>query len=180
MLAISSGGDHSAYVLGMLKGVFAMKPEVTDWTHISGISAGALIGSQIAQVETGDRCKFIKKINNLSDSHVNFVKSWSPVSNILGIVKGMIWHSGLFDSELKHLIEERWDTMHRKLYVGAYNQTVGRYESFGPNPPVDIVTASASIPVIFEPASIKMSYCDGGIAHIIPIQEIKQHWTKAI
>lgn len=179
MLAISSGGDHSAYVLGMLKGVFAMKPEVTDWTHVSGISAGALIGSQIAQIEAGDRSGFIKKINNLTNSHVNFVKSWSSVSNILGIVKGMLWHTGLFDSELKHLIEERWDKKHRELYVGAYNQTVGRYESFGPDPCSDIVAASASIPVVFEPVKYNnMSYCDGGLAHIIPIREIKEHWDK--
>ena len=179
MLAISSGGDHSAYVLGMLKGVFAKNPELTDWTHIYGISAGALIGSQIAQIEPGDRSAFIKKINTLKDSHVQFAKSWSTVGNVLGIVKGMLWHTSLFDSQLKHIVEERWGDKHRELYVGTYNQTRGKYETFGPDPSADIVAASASIPVIFQPVKYNdMEYCDGGIAHIIPIKEIKEHWDK--
>lgn len=179
MLAISSGGDHSAYVLGMLKGVFAMKPSATEWTHICGISAGALIGSQIAQVEPENKVGFIKKINELSNSHVNFVKSWSTISNIIGLVKGMLWHTGLFDSELRSLVKERWHTMYRQLYVGTYNQTAGQYETFGPRPPADLVAASASIPVVFEPiAHNNMLYSDGGIAHIIPINEIKKHWDN--
>ena len=46
MLALSSGGDHSAYVLGMLKGVFVTNPEITEWKQVCGISAGALIGKE--------------------------------------------------------------------------------------------------------------------------------------
>ena len=179
MLAISSGGDHSAYVLGMIKGVFASNPKLTDWTHICGISAGALIGSQIAQVEPGDRSAFITHINSLTDSHAEFAKSWSTVGNVLGIVKGMLWHTSLFDSQLKPIVKEMWRENHRKLYVGAYNQSLGEYESFGPDPSADIVAASASIPVIFQPVTYNnMSYCDGGIAHIIPINEIKEHWDS--
>ena len=59
MLAISSGGDHSAYVLGMLKGVFTKKPELTDWSKVSGISAGALIGSTICGIDKEDRTSLL-------------------------------------------------------------------------------------------------------------------------
>ena len=179
MLAISAGGDHSAYVLGMLRGVFSQRPEITDWQKTCGISAGALISSQISEIEIGDRSGFIKKINHLCNSHVDFVKSWSPISSILGIVKGMLWHTSLFNGQLRSIINDEWSPKHRELYVGAYNQTRGQYESFGPDPGIDLVAASASIPVVFQSVRCNdMEYCDGGIAHIVPINEIKEHWKE--
>jgi predicted acylesterase/phospholipase RssA len=179
MLAISAGGDHSSWVLGMLRGVFSERPDITDWKITCGISAGALISSQIAEIEVGDRSGFIRKVNQLCNSHVDFVKSWSSFSNILGIVKGMIWHASLFDGQLKNIINNNWAPKCRDLYVGTYNQTKGQYESFGPNPDIDLVAASASIPVVFQPVWCNdMKYCDGGLAHIIPINEIKEHWKE--
>ena len=50
---MSSGGDHSAFVLGMLKGVFKSNPEITGWNKIAGISAGALLGTKISQIKKG-------------------------------------------------------------------------------------------------------------------------------
>ena len=95
MLAISSGGDHSAYVLGMLKGVFVTQPEITEWTKVCGISAGALIGTKIAQVDTEDRSNFIKSINHLMESHQTFAKSWSTMGTIVSLAKAffLAWRS---------------------------------------------------------------------------------------
>lgn len=179
MLAISSGGDHSAYVLGMLKGVFVTQPQITEWNKLCGISAGALIGTKIAQIDTEDRSNFIKSIDHLMNSHQQFTKSWSTMGTIVSMAKAFIWHRGLFKSELGAIVEKEWSKKYRDLYVGAYNQTEGRYQSFGPKPSIRQVTASASIPVVFEPIQIeKAEYCDGAIAHVIPIQEIKAHWNE--
>jgi len=179
MLAISSGGDHIAYVLGMLKGVFITRPSITEWKKVCGISAGALVGTKIAQVDIEDRANFIKSINHLMDSHKTIAKSWSTMGSIVSLAKAFFWHTGLFKSELYSMISEEWDTKYRELYVGTYNQTEGRYQSFGPTPDIPQVTASASIPVVFEPITMKnMKYCDGAVAHILPIQEIKEHWDK--
>ena len=96
MLAISSGGDHSAYVLGMLKGVFVTQPEITEWTTVCGISAGALIGTKIAQVDTEDRTNFIKSVNHLMESHQTFTKSWSTMGTVVSLAKAFFWHSWTF------------------------------------------------------------------------------------
>lgn len=178
MLAISSGGDHSAYVLGMLKGVFVTQPDVTEWTKICGISAGALIGTKLAQVDTEDRSNFIKSLNHLMESHQIFTKSWSTMGTVVSLAKAFFWHGGLFKSQLGQIVTDSWDKKYRDLYVGAYNQTEGRYQSFGPRPEILEVTASASIPVVFESVKINNAeYCDGAIAHVLPIKEIKAHWN---
>ena len=179
MLAISSGGDHSAYVLGMLKGVFVTQPQITEWTTVCGISAGALIGTKIAQIDTEDRSNFIKSVNQLMDEHKTFTKSWSTMGTIVSLAKAFLWHGGLFKSKLGSIVQENWGQKYRDLYVGAYNQTEGRYQSFGPTPVIPQVTASASIPVVFEPVKFdNMEYCDGAMAHILPIKEIKAHWKE--
>lgn len=179
MLAISSGGDHSAYVLGMLKGVFVTQPEITEWKKVCGISAGALIGTKIAQVDIEDRSNFIKSIDHLMNSHREVAKSWSTMGTIASLAKAFFWHGGLFKSKLHDIISEEWDTKYRELYVGTYNQTEGRYQSFGPTPDIAQVAASASIPIVFEAIRINnMKYCDGAVAHILPIKEIKAHWNE--
>lgn len=179
MLAISSGGDHSAYVLGMLKGVFVTQPEITEWTTVCGISAGALIGTKIAQVDIEDRTNFIKSVNHLMESHQTFTKSWSTMGTIVSLAKAFFWHTGLFKSQLGQIVTDSWGTKYRDLYVGAYNQTEGRYQSFGPRPEIPHVTASASIPIVFESVKFNnMEYCDGAMAHILPIKEIKAHWKE--
>lgn len=179
MLAISSGGDHSAYVLGMLKGVFVTQPRITEWEKVCGISAGALIGTKIAQVDTEDRTNFIKSIDHLMNSHQTIAKSWSAMGTIVSLAKAFFWHGGLFKSQLHNIVKDEWGEKYRELYVGAYNQTEGRYQSFGPTPEICQVAASASIPVVFEPVTMKnMKYCDGAVAHILPIMEIKAHWNE--
>ena len=180
MLAITSGGDHSAYVLGMLKRVFTKRPDLTVWSTVCGISAGALIGSTISCIEIEDRTKFIQKINHLMNSHLSFCHKWTPLGEIANIVKAFVWHESLYKMPIKEIIKDEWDgTFHRKLYVGSYNETAGKYETFGPKPSIDQVAASASVPVVFSAVKMNnMNYVDGGVAHVIPIHEIKQHWTS--
>ena len=179
MLAISSGGDHSAYVLGMLKGVFVTRPSITEWKKVCGISAGALIGTKIAQVDIEDRTNFIRSIDHLMDSHRTIATHWSVMGSVVSLAKAFFWHGGLFKSELPDIVSEEWDEKYRELYVGTYNQTEGRYQSFGPTPSVSQVAASASIPVVFESVQMdNMNYCDGAVAHILPIDEIKAHWSE--
>ena len=57
-------------------------------------------------------------------------------------------------------MSNEWDEKYRDLYVGAYNQTEGRYETFGPRPEISQVAASASIPVVFESVKMPLSMMD--------------------
>ena len=178
MLAISSGGDHSAYVLGMLKGVFANKPELTEWEKICGVSAGALIGSTISPIDPVDRVGFLKKINHLMHSHLSFAKSWTPLGAVANIAKAFFWKTSLYKSPMHEIIKDEFSGVYkRQLFVGAFNKTLGRYETFGPSPNLLQVAASASVPVVFPEVEIQnMRYEDGAVSHIIPINEIRQHW----
>tara|TARA_B100000963_G_C22483622_1_gene605853 strand:+ start:117 stop:995 length:879 start_codon:yes stop_codon:yes gene_type:complete len=180
MLAITSGGDHSAYVLGMLKGVFQHKAECTEWDKICGISAGALIGSSISSIDKEDRVGFLKNINHLMNSHLEFAKNWTPLGAVANVAKAFFWHSSLYKSPIQDIIQTEWKgNFKRQLYVGAFNKTRGLYETFGPAPDILQVAASASVPVVFPSVKINnMQYEDGAVSHIIPIREILQHWTE--
>lgn len=180
MLAISSGGDHSAYVLGMLKGVFRHNPELTEWTRLAGISAGALLGTKISQIKKNDYSSFIKTIDHMMLSHVQVCKQWSSLGKVASFFKAFMWHDSVFKSSIIDLVQPEWsNSRHRELYVGTYNETQGQYQTFGPSPTIEQVSASASVPVVFS--AVKMHndlFCDGAMKHVIPIPEIKKYWTS--
>lgn len=180
MLAITSGGDHSAYVLGMLKGVFQNKAELTEWDKICGISAGALIGSTLSSIDKEDRVGFLKNINHLMNSHLEFAKSWTPLGAVANVAKAFFWHSSLYKSPMQEIIQSEWKgNFKRQLFVGAFNKTRGLYETFGPSPDILQVAASASVPVVFPSVRINnMQYEDGAVSHIIPVREIREHWKE--
>ena len=180
MLAITSGGDHSAYVLGMLKGVFQNKAELTEWDKICGISAGALIGSTLSSIDKEDRVGFLKNINHLMNSHLEFAKSWTPLGAVANVAKAFFWHSSLYKSPMQEIIRSEWKgNFKRQLFVGAFNKTRGLYETFGPSPDILQVAASASVPVVFPSVRINnMQYEDGAVSHIIPVREIREHWKE--
>ena len=180
MLAMSSGGDHSAFVLGMLKGVFRSDPEFTRWDKIAGISAGALLGTKISQIKKNDYPSFIKTIDHLMNSHVKVCTQWSTLGKTASFLKAFIWHDSVFKATIEDLVKPEWsDTKFRQLYVGAYNQTKGKYQSFGPTPTMHQVAASATVPIAFHPVEINNNkYCDGAMEHVIPVKEIKKYWTS--
>ena len=180
MLAMSSGGDHSAFVLGMLKGVFKNNPEITGWSKIAGISAGALLGTKISQIQKEDYPSFIKTIDHMMNSHVKVCTQWSSMGKVASYLKAFLWHESMFKSSIVDLAKPEWsEKKYRDLYVGAYNQTKGKYQSFGPKPTLHQVAASASVPVAFHPVNINNSdFCDGAMEHVIPVKEIKKYWTS--
>ena len=129
MLAMSSGGDHSAFVLGMLKGVFKSNPELTGWNKVAGISAGALLGTKISQIKKDDYPSFVKTIDHLMNSHVKVCTQWSIFGKTASFLKAFIWHDSMFKSTIEDLVRPEWtESKFRKLYVGAYNQTKGKYQ----------------------------------------------------
>lgn len=178
MLAMSAGGDHSAYVLGMLRGVFGRAPALTDWKIVCGVSAGALVGSEICQVDIGNRSAFIKCVNRLMDEHVEFVKPWSKMGTLANVACAFAWHSSLYKDCLVQIVGDHWGEMKRQLFVGCYNQSRGCYESIE-NPSPSEVAASASVPVVFPSVRINGSdYCDGAVAHVLPMQCLREHLGK--
>ena len=179
MLCMTSGGDHSAFVMGMLKGIFLNRPEVTRWTKIAGVSAGALLASKISQIHPDDHPGFIQSIDHLMHSNVKVCRNWSSLGKVVSYAKAFLWHESLFKSQMIDIVKPEWGELCRKCYVGAFNESKGVYRTFGPKPTLAQVSASASVPVAFRPVKIGDSvYCDGAMKHIIPVNEIKKYWTN--
>lgn len=177
--AISAGGDKSAAAMGIMVGISKYAPNGLNRSTWCGISAGALIGSQMAQIEPGKNAMCIKTLEQLMSMKVDFVEPWSRRSNILGIIYGALWHESLFKPNLMRIVKPLWkEEKYRTLVVGATNITKGEYESFE-QPPIEMVIASASVPVVFPSVHYKGNrYCDGAMHHVIPIREIKQYWKE--
>ncbi len=168
-LVLSSGGQRSAYIQGFVKAV-----GFKDWKQVFGISAGAMLGALV--VQTNEK-NFQDEMNKLMNQHVEILKPHNTLGSILNMASAFLWHVSIFKSSLKEIISLMWkDEQHDKLVVGAYNVTNGDYEMFE-NPDINKVVASASIPVVFPSVRInECDYVDGAVAHIIPIEEIKEYY----
>ena len=175
-LYISAGGDHGAYALGMM---YAMN---TDYTHVGGISAGALIAAALAH--SGNTRECAQQMYEMLRSH-SMAEPWitQKLGSIVNAVYALLFRHSLFQNHIPTLAKPYFDTpMQKTLEVGAYNTTLGRYETFDETSPYmsDAVVASASPPAIFSPVLInKCKYSDGAMAHVIPVDEIKAYWKNS-
>lgn len=178
VLAISSGGDHSAFVLGVLDEL--AKHEEPKYDSLIGISAGALISTCIAQVDIHDTDAYKKQIKILMDTSENFIKPWTRWGPIWNAFCALVWHESFFKTNMESFVKHHCQRdIVRKLQVGAYNRTRGIYETFDQNDEhiIQAVAASAAVPTVFSPIHINGNiYCDGAIAHVLPIIEIKDAW----
>ena len=173
---LSSGGERAAFMMGFVFRLTAAGD--TKWTELYGISAGALLGSYIAQVEPSKTEELRKNIEKMMAMHTEVMKPWVTISGIINAAVAYFWHDSLFkDTTLHDLVSEVWkDKKYRDVQVGAHNMSTGKYEVFPKkDSPLTIqqVIASASIPVVFAPVKIDNDmYCDGAIDHILPVDEI--------
>lgn len=171
-LFISAGGDHGAYALGMLYGLN------TNYTHVCGISAGALIAGALAHSEDTREC--VKRMYETLRSH-SVARPWLR-GTLVNAVYSLLFRRSLFRNEIPLLSKPFLSSPLRKtLQVGAYNTTLGRYETFEGTSPLisSAVVASASPPGIFAPVRMgDCKYVDGAMAHVIPVEEIKSYWES--
>ena len=172
-LFISAGGDHGAYALGMLH---AMN---TNYTHVGGISAGALIAAALAH--SGNTRECAQHMYETLRSH-SIAQPWvtQKLGTAINAVYALMFRHSLFQNQIPTLSAPYFTTPLQKTFqVGAYNVTRGAYETFDQSSPyiLDAVVASASPPGIFSPVTIGSSkYSDGAMAHVIPVEEIKSYW----
>ena len=106
------------------------------------------------------------------------MKPWVILGDIVNLVVAFVWHDSIFKPNLRHMVDSVWqDQKYRDMYVGTYCVSDGKYVTFK-NPTKDQIVASASIPVVFPPVTIdSKQYVDGAMAHIIPIEKIKELWN---
>lgn len=178
MLAISCGGNHCAYVFGMMEQLFIDDP-TCDWKDLAGNSSGALICAGVAQ--TRNNSEYINMVDSLYSTMCkkDIAKEWSPFGSFFNYVHSFLFHDSMYRDTLTPLVSskldyERMKSSGRTLHIGVYNETKGRYETMsGVKDMLNPICASASVPGIFPPREISGDfYVDGGIKHVVPTPAI--------
>lgn len=160
-LALSGGGARGFAHLGVVKalhekGIF---PEV-----FSGTSAGALVGVFLANGRDP-----VEIFNFLKDRKIlDVTKLVFPKSGLLNMTK--VKKELERELAIKDLKETKYP-----FYVCVSNITKGKVEYLCEGPAIDLIIASASIPVLFSPVKINGDlYSDGGIFDNLPVKPIRE------
>jgi len=178
MLAISCGGNHCAYVFGMMEQLFIDDP-TCNWKDLAGNSSGALICAGVAQ--TTNNSEYIDLVQSLYSTMCkkDIVEEWSIFGSFCNFIQAFLFHDSLYKDTLTSLVSSRLDINRmrasgKQLHIGVYNKTKGRYETMsGTGNMLDVICASASVPGVFPPREISGDmYVDGGIGHVIPVPAI--------
>lgn len=159
-LALSGGGARGIAHIGVLQaleeeGIF---PEV-----ISGASAGSIVGALYAAGKRPDEImEFVRK--------ASFFKLFKVSIPYSGLTKLTYLRDKLAES----IPENSFEALEKKLFVAISNLNTGECEMRSSGPLFDIVTASSSIPLIFQPVEIDgQLYVDGGLLDNMPVGPIK-------
>lgn len=174
-LFISAGGPRGAIALGMLHTMHE------KYTHVCGISAGALIAAGVAHSESTQACA-LEMFETLQ--HQSAAKPWTALTGTIGsvvnVLFALVFRRSLFQSQLPKLAQPYLDKpLVKTLQVGAYNTTTATYRTFTDSDPHinDAIIASAAVPGVFSPVEIEgQEYIDGGVAHVLPVNEILDYW----
>lgn len=166
-LVLSGGGMRGAAHVGVIK---ALEEHRIFPTHISGSSAGAIVGALYA---SGLSC----------DAILNFFKQ----VQLVGFTKYALNKPGFIDAEKFYdefkvfLKEDDFSFLNKKLYITGTNILTGKLKIFEKGELIKPVLASAAFPGLFAPVKIKSSYyTDGGALNNFPIEPLKGKCDRLI
>mmetsp|Transcript_9726 Transcript_9726/g.14495 ORF Transcript_9726/g.14495 Transcript_9726/m.14495 type:complete len:324 (-) Transcript_9726:59-1030(-) len=168
-LSLSGGGSHGAYEAGVFKALVEnLSSEEVEYNVVVGISAGSLNAVGIAQWAMGEESQasqFLQDLWEGLDGYHSVFQNWN-----LGIVSGLLSHSGLFDTEplrqtLKNALREK---VARNITLGATNINDGSYgvftEALGNSGIVEAGMCSSAIPAVFPIQNFQGAlWIDGGV-----------------
>lgn len=159
-LALSGGGARGFAHIGALKAMEEanIKPDI-----ISGVSAGAVIGVLYADGYSPDEIAEMFSSLKFGD-----------------LAELTVPRSGFFKIEgfhkfLKKVIRAKlFEDLQYPLMVTATDLDHGKSVTFDKGPIVDVICASCSIPVVFNPVKINnIHYVDGGVFRNFPVKPIR-------
>lgn len=168
-IAFSGGGARCIAHLGVLKALedAGIRPSI-----VSGTSMGAILGALYANgISTEDILEEIEKINFVGLLRQLKLRSKTGLMSL-----------GRFRSLLHgYLGEKGFDELSIPFWVSVANLNTGKNELFSEGPLIDLLLASASIPILFETVVINgQHYVDGGLFNNLPIEVIKESCDIAI
>ena len=166
-LALSGGGAKGFAHIGVFKMMeeCALTPDI-----IVGTSAGALMGTLFADGYSAMEIRELFTGREFSE----FAR--------LQIPKAGLFDSKRFRNFLKrHLRTRNIEDLQIPMVIVATDLDHGESYEFREGPIVEAVTASCSIPIIFNPVVINgVHYVDGGLFHNFPVSIIREECERII
>ncbi len=154
-IALSGGGTRGMVHVGALQALeeHGISPDV-----ISGTSAGAIVGVLYANGYTpAELLEFSRENTFLKMMSLRLPK------------KGFVKHTHLMKQLKKHIPENSFGALKKSLYVAIANLNTGLAEFRSEGPLWEIIVASSSVPIIFEPIELDGElFVDGGLVKNMP------------
>ncbi|TBN04315.1 patatin [Hyunsoonleella flava] len=166
-LVLSGGGARGVAHIGVIK---ALEEYQILPTHITGSSAGAIVGALYAYgYNWEDIFSFFKNIQ------------------ILNIKKYAIGKPGFIDAEKfyvdfkGYIKEDNFSALKKSLTITATDILNGNLKTFSSGELIKPLLASAAVPGVFSPVKINDSYyVDGGVLNNFPIEFLQSHCDTII
>ncbi len=166
-LVLSGGGARGFAHLGVLQ---ALEEAGIRPAMISGVSAGAIVGVFYADGHSpaGIMDMFVEK------KLFSLVRFTVPRSGFLKL-------TGLHELLRSFLRARTFEELKIPLWITVTNLNKGMAEYVNSGPLSDMVIASASIPILFEPHRIgRYQYSDGGVFDVLPVAPLKNSCKRII
>lgn len=166
-LALSGGGARGMVHVGVLQ---ALQEAGIPVDEVSGTSAGSIVGALYAAGYDAQAILAFAKEKNLI-----------RVLNLRLPHKGFVTHKFLRNQLKKYLVNNSFDELKIPCHITVANLNSGLPESFMSGPLIDLVVASSSIPILFEPIMLQGSiYVDGGLMKNLPASPLRRRCDVVI
>jgi NTE family protein len=160
-IALSGGGTRGVVHIGVLQ---ALEEHGIFPSIISGTSAGSIVGAMYAHGYTPAEILSIASERSLI---------WMFSLRLPN--KGFVRHTFLRKMLQRYIPENNFEELKKPLYVAIANLNSGKAEIICSGPLHDVIIASSSIPVLYEPIRIGESwYADGGLLMNLPVSPIRE------
>ncbi|SHJ34938.1 patatin-like phospholipase family protein [Pseudozobellia thermophila] len=166
-LVFSGGGIRGAAHIGVIK---ALEEYGIEPSHIAGTSAGAIVGALYA-----GGCPWEKILEFFKTTQI------FTITNYARSKPGFVDTEKFYDHFRSYLPHDSFESLKIPLYVTATNLLDGTLKVFHQGELIKPVLASAAVPGLFAPVSIKNGYyVDGGTLNNFPVDLIKGYCDQIV
>jgi NTE family protein len=159
-IALSGGGTRGVVHIGVLQ---ALEENGIFPSVIAGTSAGSIVGAMYA--------------HGYNPAEIMTIASERSLIWMFSLrlpTKGFVRHTFLRKMLQRYLPEKNFEDLKKPLYVAIANLNTGKVEIKSTGTLHDVIVASASIPVLYEPVRLdQYVYADGGLLMNLPVSPIR-------
>jgi NTE family protein len=159
-ISLSGGGTRGVVHIGVLK---ALEEHGIFPSIIAGTSAGSIVGAMYA--------------HGYSPAEILSIASERSLLWMFSLrlpTKGFVRHTFLRKMLQRYIPANTFEDLKKPLYIAIANLNSGKAEIVHTGALHDVIIASASIPVLYEPIRIGSCwYADGGLLMNLPVSPIR-------